>query len=85
MERGKYDRDFSERVLRDSGLLIPEGRMRTLRVGIASDEQLMARTLAIARGENKPAAGDPKIWFTSAESFARILIGPQPCVTWDHR
>ncbi len=47
--------------VRDSGLLIPEGRMRTLRVGIASDEQLMARTLAIARGENKPAAGDPKI------------------------
>ena len=78
VERGKYDRDFSERVLRDSGLLIPEGRMRTLRVGIASYEQ-------IARGENKPAAGDPKIWFTSAESFARILIGPQPCVTWDHR
>lgn len=47
--------------------------MRTLRVGIASYEQMKARTLAIARGEYKPAAGEPKVWFTSTESFARIL------------
>ena len=47
--------------------------MRTLRVGIASYEQMRARTLAIARGKYKPAAGEPKVWFTSTESFARIL------------
>jgi len=47
--------------------------MRTLRVGIASYEQMKARTLAIARGEYKPAVGEPKVWFTSAESFARVL------------
>jgi predicted transcriptional regulator len=47
--------------------------MRTLRVGIASYEQMKARTLAIARGQYKPAPGDPKVWFTSAESFARVL------------
>jgi predicted transcriptional regulator len=47
--------------------------MRTLRVGIASYEQMKARTLAIARGEYKPAAGEPKVWFASAESFARVL------------
>ena len=47
--------------------------MRTLRVGIASYEQMKARTLAIARGKYKPAAGEPKVWFTSAESFARVL------------
>ena len=47
--------------------------MRTLRVGIASYEHLKARTLAIARGEYKPATGEPKVWFTSAESFARVL------------
>jgi predicted transcriptional regulator len=47
--------------------------MRTLRVGIASYKQMKARTLAIARGQYKPAAGEPKIWFTSAESFARVL------------
>ena len=47
--------------------------MRTLRVGIASYEQMKARTVAIARGEYRPAAGEPKVWFTSAESFARVL------------
>jgi predicted transcriptional regulator len=47
--------------------------MRTLRVGIASYEQIKARTIAIARGKYKPAAGEPKVWFTSAESFARVL------------
>ena len=47
--------------------------MRTLRVGIASYEQMKARTVAIARGEYKPAAGEPKVWFASAESFARVL------------
>ena len=40
---------------------------------IASYEQMKARTLAIARGKYKPAAGEPKVWFKSAESFARVL------------
>jgi predicted transcriptional regulator len=31
------------------------------------------RTLAIARGELKPGRDEPKIWFTSTESMARIL------------
>lgn len=47
--------------------------MRTLRVGIASYEQMKARTIAIASGKYKPAAGEPKVWFASAESFARVL------------
>jgi predicted transcriptional regulator len=47
--------------------------MKTLRVGIASYEQMKARTLAIARGEYVPAAGEPRVWFRSAESFARVL------------
>ena len=47
--------------------------MKTLRVGIASYEQMKARTVAIARGEYRPAVGEPKVWFTSAESFARVL------------
>ena len=47
--------------------------MKTLRVGIASYEEMKARTLAIARGQHKPAADEPKIWFNSAESFARVL------------
>jgi predicted transcriptional regulator len=47
--------------------------MRTLKVGIASYGQYKDRTMAIARGEFKPTADDPKVWFTSIESFARIL------------
>jgi predicted transcriptional regulator len=47
--------------------------MKTLRVGIASYEQMKARTLEIARGKYKPAADEPKVWFRSAESFARVL------------
>jgi predicted transcriptional regulator len=47
--------------------------MTTLRVGIASYEQMKQRSSAIARGELKPGAQDPKVWFSSAESMARIL------------
>lgn len=47
--------------------------MTTLKVGIASYEQMKARTIAIASGERKPEKGAPKIWFTSLESFARVL------------
>jgi len=53
--------------------------MRTLRVGIASYEQMKARTVAIARGEYRPAVDEPKVWFTSAESFARVLSNRKPC------
>lgn len=47
--------------------------MTTLRVGIASYEQMKARTVAIARGERRVRRGEPKIWFTSVESFAKVL------------
>jgi predicted transcriptional regulator len=47
--------------------------MKTLKIGIASYEQYKARTLAIARGEYTPPANGPKIWFTSLESFAKLL------------
>ncbi len=47
--------------------------MKTLKVGIASYEDMKARTLAIAKGELKPKAGEPKIWFTSPDSFAKLL------------
>lgn len=47
--------------------------MTVLRVGIASYDQMKARTMAIARGELKPSPDDPTVWFTSAESFAKVL------------
>ncbi|WP_254601148.1 hypothetical protein [Caulobacter sp. S45] len=34
---------------------------------------MKARTRRIARGEEKPAPDDPKVWFTSTRSFAKLL------------
>ena len=48
-------------------------KMKILKVGIASIEDMKKRTLAIARGRLKPPKGDPKVWFTSPESFAKVL------------
>ncbi len=47
--------------------------MNTLVIGIANYEQMKARSMAIARGEYKPARGEPKVWLTSVESFANVL------------
>ena len=47
--------------------------MKTLKIGIAGYDQMKARTMAIARGERTPAKEEPKVWFTSIESFARLL------------
>ena len=47
--------------------------MTTLKVGIATYDDMKARTMAIARGERHVAADEPKVWFTSTESFAQIL------------
>ena len=47
--------------------------MKTLEIGIAGYDQMKARTLAIARGEHTPTKGEPKVWFTSIESFAKLL------------
>ncbi len=47
--------------------------MTTLRVGIASYEEMKARTLAVASGKRRIAASEPKVWFTSTESFAKVL------------
>ena len=47
--------------------------MTTLKVGIAGYEEMKARTLAVARGEQQIAPDEPKVWFTSTESFAKVL------------
>lgn len=47
--------------------------MTTLKVGIADYEEMKARSLRIARGEERQGAADPKVWFTSTESFAKVL------------
>jgi predicted transcriptional regulator len=47
--------------------------MTTLRVGIASYEEMKSRTMRIARGEQRVSAREPQVWFTSTESFAKVL------------
>jgi len=47
--------------------------MKTIVIGIMSQEKIRARLLAIARGDYKPKATDPKIWFTSMRSLAEVL------------
>ena len=47
--------------------------MKILRIGVAPYEEMKARSMAIARGELKPKANEPKLWFTSIESLARVL------------
>ncbi len=50
--------------------------MKTLKIGILPYAEMKARTLAIARGELKPAKDDPKLWLPSTETLGRILSGP---------
>src|SRR3954454_8701217 len=47
--------------------------MTTLKVGIATYDEMKARTMAVARGERRVSRDDPKVWFTSTESFAKVL------------
>lgn len=47
--------------------------MTVLKVGVASYEVMKQRTMAIARGEIIPSKDEPKVWFTSLESFAQVL------------
>ena len=47
--------------------------MTTLKVGIASYEEMKSRTMRIARGEQRVSAKEPIVWFTSTESFAKVL------------
>jgi predicted transcriptional regulator len=47
--------------------------MSTLKVGIANYDEMKALTLAIARGQRKLAPQEPRVWFPSTESFAKVL------------
>lgn len=47
--------------------------MKTIVVGIMPQEKIRERVLAIARGDYKPKATEPKVWFTSMRSLAEVL------------
>jgi predicted transcriptional regulator len=47
--------------------------MKNLIIGIMPQEKIRERIYAIAKGEYKPKASEPKIWFTSMKSLAEVL------------
>lgn len=47
--------------------------MKKISIGIMPQEKIRERMLSIAKGELKPKADDPKIWFTSMKSLAEVL------------
>ena len=47
--------------------------MKTIKIGILSQEEIRERTIAIACGAYKPKPGEPKIWFSSIKSLSQVL------------
>ena len=47
--------------------------MKAIKIGILPQDKMRQRVIAIARGDYKPKAGDPKVWFTSMKSLAEVL------------
>ena len=47
--------------------------MTTLKMGIATYKEMKSRAMAVARGTRRIAADEPKVWFTSTESFVKVL------------
>lgn len=50
-----------------------EVKMKVVKIGIAPQEKIRERVLAIARGGIKPKPSDPKVWFTSMCSLSQVL------------
>lgn len=46
---------------------------RVLHIGVAPREWIKRRTIAIAKGEIKPSPSEPRIWFTSMDSLAKVF------------
>lgn len=47
--------------------------MKVIKMGIAPQDEIRKRMLAIASGKLKAKSSDPKIWFTSMRSLAQVL------------
>ncbi len=46
---------------------------KRMKIGIMPPAAMRARSIAIAKGEYVPKAGEPKVWFPSMESVAQLL------------
>ncbi|MEO8838809.1 MAG: hypothetical protein ABI351_08850 [Herbaspirillum sp.] len=49
--------------------------MKKMIIGIATQQAIRARALAIASGDHQPHPDEPKVWFTSIRSLAEVLSG----------
>ncbi len=47
--------------------------MKSIMIGIMTQDKIRERIYAIARGEYKPKPSEPKVWFTSMKSLAEVL------------
>lgn len=47
--------------------------MKTIKIGMMTQEAIRKRTIDIASGKYKPKPGEPKIWFSSIKSLAQVL------------
>ncbi|MGC3874901.1 transcriptional regulator [Halomonas sp. GXIMD04776] len=47
--------------------------MKTMKIGIMNRDEFRRRTVAIAKGEYRPAFDEPKVWFESVESMSQML------------
>ena len=47
--------------------------MKKMIIGVASQQAIRARALAIASGDHQPRPDEPKIWFNSMRSLAEVL------------
>jgi predicted transcriptional regulator len=47
--------------------------MKVIKIGIAPQEKIRERALAIAKGEIQTNASDPKIWFALMRSLLHVL------------
>ena len=45
----------------------------TMRIGIASREQIKQRTIDIASGKHRRHPDEPRVWFTSLDAILRVL------------
>jgi predicted transcriptional regulator len=50
-------------------------KKKMMKIGVLSREDYRKRTIAIAKGEYKPRANEPKVWFESMESLGQVLSG----------
>jgi len=47
--------------------------MKTIRIGVASNQEIRSRMLDIAAGRAKPSAQEPRVWVRSVDEFRKLL------------